>query len=288
MFLVNRSDDLTGENADTFSARISAERLADPSMAWLQNTPNAKCFTTGTLVDFDNRPEIPRQRAETVFVDPMSLLIPTVYQAVFEEDFVQQTLAELKGDEFNAHFIESPLAINKAHNNTDDTVDSVASAYVCFIDFTDKNIVRPEIGDMVRVHIIQEEPTPDITGYAPVPESNNTAPKSGDTASKDTASKSSDTAPDSGDVAPKSEDTASKFGDAAPRSEEDAEIETGEAKSENSDTVSESGGDSELGSEDNVDVFDQDELDDDDPNHWLGRVVDPQDVTPSGNLTVIV
>src|SRR6266536_5296082 len=232
MFLVNRSDDLTGENADTFSARISAERLADPSMAWLQNTPNAKCFTTGTLVDFDNRPEIPRQRAETVFVDPMSLLIPTVYQAVFEEDFVQQTLAELKGDEFNAHFIESPLAINKAHNNTDDTVDSVASAYVCFIDFTDKNIVRPEIGDMVRVHIIQEEPTPDITGYAPVPESNNTAPKSGDTASKDTASKSSDTAPDSGDVAPKSEDTASKFGDAAPRSEEDAEIEIGEAKYE--------------------------------------------------------
>src|SRR6266536_274804 len=224
MFLVNRSDDLTGENADTFSARISAERLADPSMAWLQNTPNAKCFTTGTLVDFDNRPEIPRQRAETVFVDPMSLLIPTVYQAVFEEDFVQQTLAELKGDEFNAHFIESPLAINKAHNNTDDTVDSVASAYVCFIDFTDKNIVRPEIGDMVRVHIIQEESTPDITGYAPVRESNNTASK------------------DTGDVAPKSEDAASMF--------RDAEIETGEARSENSDTVSESGSDSELGSED--------------------------------------
>ncbi|RDL33723.1 uncharacterized protein BP5553_08091 [Venustampulla echinocandica] len=210
MFLINRSDDLTHKKANTFSARISAELLADPSMAWLQNTANGKCFTMDTLVDFAARPKIPLQRAETVFVDSMSILIPTVYQAVFEEDFVQQTMTELKIDTFNAHFIESPLAVNKADNNTDITVGSLASAYICFVDFTDKIVVRPEIGDMVRVHIIQEKHTPDTPGFASEP--NNTV-------------------------------------------------------IEPANNTPEPGSDSELGDEAIVDVFDYDELDDDnDPN----------------------
>jgi RecA/RadA recombinase len=245
-FLIKRSDDILSELANDFSARMVAERSHDPAKDWIQNSPNVEAFTMGTLVGVLDRPEIPLQRAETVFPDKKSLLIPTIYCALYEEEFQKMILDELKGDEFDMRLIESPIAVNKQDNTTGDSFASTATAYIAFVDFNKKELVRPDVGSTVNVRLILE-------------------PK---------------TAANKVVVLPPAQETA----------QDNATTAEGGATTTSDDNASESGSDNELGNEDCVDVFNEDDLENEssDPNTWVGRIIDPMEITPAGNLTIML
>ena len=247
-FLIRRQDDLTRELAYDFHSRIVAERMHDPARDWLQNTPRAQAFSMGTLLNVVDRPRIPLQRAETVFHDKMSLLVPVVYQALYKEEFQKIIIDELEGDDFQAKLIECPNSINRTDKAIGPSFNSTARAYIMFVDFNVKELVRPDIGNTLKVHLQLE-----------------------DTSTDDSAALVEDSATPTEDGSTSAEDDPTPNEDGA----------------ENSDAESDSN--SELGSEDGGDVYDDDDLaGNSDPLTWLAKVIDPLDITPPGHLTMIL
>ena len=157
-FLIRCRDDVTTNVAAAFQNVLTAQAANDPALAWIANSPNANALTMGNLVPQLDRPVIPVQPAETVFADKMSYTIPHTYGTVFDEEYQKIIIDELKAMDFNMKLLETPIGINPADeiDPTHPQILTTARTYFAFIDFNDKDVVRPEVGDSVRVQIIDE------------------------------------------------------------------------------------------------------------------------------------
>lgn len=154
-FLVWRHEDRVNLLATIFQARIVAERVHDPAQDWIRNAPRAETLLMGNLVDANERPAIGVQRAESVFADRTAYLIPQIYGNLLEEEFQEAILQELEDASFTVKLMESPIAANSEDQPAGNVFQSTARAYFMFANFTNKELVRPEVGARVRVTFLE-------------------------------------------------------------------------------------------------------------------------------------
>jgi hypothetical protein len=86
-----------------------------------------------------------------VFADKKAYLVPQIYGNLLEEEFQEAILQKLGDESFTVKLMESPIAANSEDQPVGDAFQSTARAYFMFVDFTDKELVRPEVGARVRV-----------------------------------------------------------------------------------------------------------------------------------------
>ena len=154
-FLIWRDGDLSNMLGRIFQARIAAERLHDPAQDRIRNAPRAETLLMDNLVDTFERPAIGVQMAESVFADKKAYLVPQIYGNLFEEEFQEAILQELEDASFTVKLMESPIAANSEDQPAGNVFQSTARAYFMFADFTDKELVRPEVGARVRVTFLE-------------------------------------------------------------------------------------------------------------------------------------
>ncbi|KIM96281.1 hypothetical protein OIDMADRAFT_58618 [Oidiodendron maius Zn] len=154
-FLVRANDPLVQAMAVAFQEASLTEQTHDPAKDWIRNSPNAEAFQMGNLVDDYHRPNIDLQQAQTVFLDKMDHLIPHIYGNYIEEEYQQKIIQQLEADRFEMRLMESPIASNPDDGTpTSDTYESSARAYFAFVDFSDKELIRPEVGTPMRVTLL--------------------------------------------------------------------------------------------------------------------------------------
>jgi hypothetical protein len=117
--ILRHSPEFTCEAYALFHQRMIAEIMQDPAMAWIRDSPSAAALTMGNIVPINDRPNIPSQRAETCFWDKMAHLIPTIYGAVFEDEFQELLNNELGAEQFTMTLVEAPNARNVLDDATD-------------------------------------------------------------------------------------------------------------------------------------------------------------------------
>jgi hypothetical protein len=105
----------------------------------------------GNLVDVMDRPNIGLQSAETVFLDKKAYLIPQIYGKLIEEEYQEIILDELAFSEFEMKLMESPIAINPDDKPKGEIFQSTARAYFAFLDLTNRDLVRPEVGSRLQI-----------------------------------------------------------------------------------------------------------------------------------------
>jgi hypothetical protein len=154
--LLRRHNDTTSELATRFEQQAQTEHKHDPAQDWIANSPNAASFQMGNLIPQLDRPDIPKLRADTVFLDKKAYMIPHIYGSLIEDEYQKIVLDELKAERFDMKLIESPMASNPEDNPQGDYYLSRARAYFAFINFSDKELVRPEVGARVKI-IFQDD-----------------------------------------------------------------------------------------------------------------------------------
>ena len=260
-FRLRRREDITNLLASRFYERMRHDAAVDPALAWINNSPTAEAFTMGNLVGPLDRPDIPVQRADTVFTDRKAYLIAQLYGNMYEEEYQELCINELRAEEFPMKLLESPIAVNPedALNDTDVNVITTARAYFAFVNFNEKDVARPEVGDSVKVTIIAEPAQANEDGEQENPEE------------------------EVGD--PNAEEEQRPVTPSIPEDQRSHTSDNGSFEAGLEDDTDEV----ELGNEDLIDVFDEDAANEDqDPLTWHATVVEPTEITPPGHITLLL
>jgi hypothetical protein len=104
------------------------------------------------LVDQLDRPDIPKLRADTVFLDKKAYMIPHIYGSLIEDEYQKMVLDELKAERFDMKLMESSMASNPEDNPQGDYYLSTARAY--FAEFDDAPQLYPIILDETHDHCV--------------------------------------------------------------------------------------------------------------------------------------
>ncbi|KAL2071507.1 hypothetical protein VTL71DRAFT_12742 [Oculimacula yallundae] len=135
----------------------------DQEMKWVRDSPKALLLQIGNIVPIHSRPPLSTRgwiaAGKTLFQDRFEVHVWVVYSAAYEHAYFKGAVDEWRSAKFEASFIEVE---GSAYPSTP-TDNPLPNMYLMHVNFTGKKFPRPNVDDIVAVHI--PLPVPDCPAY---------------------------------------------------------------------------------------------------------------------------
>lgn len=138
------------EEFTNFAQAIDHDKNSDPISPWFAGAPRTQVLNVGNIIKIFKRPDIPLQKAETIYADGNEYQMHHIYSAAYENDFNKLAATGFEGVEFTTRMISMTSSIAGPN--------ALPAAYLCFIGLDKLNVEVPEIGSRLKVALSLPQP----------------------------------------------------------------------------------------------------------------------------------
>jgi hypothetical protein len=158
-------DSCARQEADLFVMSMNKEKRSDPIDPWFAGAPRTQVLNVGNITKILRRPDIPLQRAETVYADAKEYQMHHIYSAAYENDFNKLAVTGFEDVDFNAKMISMTSSILGP--------GGLPTTYLCFVDLHNLGVEGPEVGSRLKVTLDLPMPEPQVPHEADTDVPNN-------------------------------------------------------------------------------------------------------------------